>query len=60
MAAVLMAAARADAFDIDLLVRTLADLKAGRSVEVPHYNFKTHGREPGVTMYGANVVIFEV
>ncbi|EDQ91906.1 uncharacterized protein MONBRDRAFT_17791 [Monosiga brevicollis MX1] len=48
-----------EAFDIDLLVETLKELKAGRSVEVPTYNFVTHSREPGYTMYGANVIVFE-
>lgn len=34
-----------DAFDIDLLVDVLKKLKEGRKVEVPIYNFVTHGRE---------------
>ncbi|KAM8713844.1 hypothetical protein ACLKA7_014070 [Drosophila subpalustris] len=49
-----------DAFDIDLLVDVLTKLKEGRKVEVPVYNFVTHGRESQTkTMYGANVIIFE-
>lgn len=49
-----------DAFDLDLLVETLTKLKAGKRVELPVYNFKTHSREKNkVNIYGANVVIFE-
>ncbi|KAJ8305889.1 hypothetical protein KUTeg_016434 [Tegillarca granosa] len=49
-----------DAFDFHLLKKTLKRLKEGKSVDVPIYNFVTHGREAHVkTIYGANVVIFE-
>uniref|UniRef100_A0A0A9YDW2 Uridine kinase n=1 Tax=Lygus hesperus TaxID=30085 RepID=A0A0A9YDW2_LYGHE len=49
-----------DAFDFDLLIPTLRRLKEGKKVDVPIYNFLTHGRESKTkTMYGANVVIFE-
>ncbi|XP_065185040.1 uridine-cytidine kinase-like 1 [Sycon ciliatum] len=49
-----------DSFDIDLLVETLKKLKEGKNVQVPIYNFTTHGREKiSKTMYGANVIIFE-
>lgn len=49
-----------DAFDFDLLIPTLRRLKEGKKVDVPIYNFVTHGRESKTkTMYGANVVIFE-
>lgn len=49
-----------DAFDFDLLIATLRRLKVGKSVEVPVYNFITHGRDPQTkTIYGANVVICE-
>merc|ERR1712156_1152157 len=49
-----------DAFDFELLVKTLRRLKAGKRVEVPIYNFVTHRRETKTTsMYGANVLIFE-
>lgn len=34
-----------DAFDIPLLIDVLTKLKEGRKVEVPVYNFVTHGRE---------------
>eukprot|EP00158_Paraphelidium_tribonemae_P005232 Partr_v1_DN27235_c2_g1_i2_m38737 putative uridine kinase len=49
-----------NAFDYDLLVETLVDLKEGRSVKVPIYDFKTHSRLSATRqLYGANVVIFE-
>jgi uridine kinase len=35
-----------DAFDIDLLVRHLRDLKAGRAVQKPVYDFRTSSRMP--------------
>ncbi len=35
-----------DAIDNDLLVEHLRALKAGRAVEVPLYDFKTHSRRP--------------
>ena len=34
-----------DAFDFDLLKKTLKRLKEGKKVEVPIYNFVTHSRE---------------
>ena len=34
-----------DAFDFDLVVKTLKRLKEGKKVEVPIYNFVTHSRE---------------
>ncbi|XP_040579729.1 uridine-cytidine kinase-like 1 [Lepeophtheirus salmonis] len=49
-----------DAFDFELLSKTLKRLKEGKKVEVPIYNFVTHRRETKTTsMYGANVLIFE-
>ncbi|RWS24960.1 uridine-cytidine kinase-like 1 [Leptotrombidium deliense] len=49
-----------DAFDFQLLIETLQKLKEGKRVEVPIYNFVTHGREKRTkTMYGANVIICE-
>ena len=49
-----------DAFDFDLLLKTLKRLKEMKKVEVPIYNFVTHRRESKtVSMYGANVIIFE-
>jgi uridine kinase len=35
-----------DALDSQLLVRHLGELRAGRAVEVPVYDFKTHARLP--------------
>lgn len=32
------------AFDIDLIVHTLAQLKSGKMVEIPTYDFTTHSR----------------
>ena len=34
-----------DAFDYELLVETLKNLKRGKSVEIPIYSFKFHRRE---------------
>jgi len=49
-----------DAFDFDLLVKTLRKLKAGKHVKVPVYDYVTHRRKKvWNTVYGANVVIFE-
>jgi len=35
-----------DALDNDLLVSHLEELRAGRGVDVPNYDFKTHSRQP--------------
>ena len=49
-----------DAFDIELILRTLQQLKAGKKVNIPVYNFSTYSRENySKTVYGASVVIFE-
>eukprot|EP00112_Aurelia_sp_Birch-Aquarium-sp1_P006889 Seg1752.9 transcript_id=Seg1752.9/GoldUCD/mRNA.D3Y31 product="Uridine-cytidine kinase-like 1" protein_id=Seg1752.9/GoldUCD/D3Y31 len=49
-----------DAFDFDLAVETLKKLKAGKSVQLPIYDFASHSRlSKQKTVYGANVVIFE-
>nr|CAG4638599.1 EOG090X09VM [Cyclestheria hislopi] len=49
-----------EAFDFELLRKTLQRLKHFKSVEVPIYNFILHKRETKTkTMYGANVIIFE-
>jgi len=49
-----------DAFDFDLILTTLQQLKKGKQVHIPIYNFATHSRETQQkTVYGANVVIFE-
>jgi len=49
-----------DAFDFELLRKTIQRLKHFKNVEVPIYNFITHSRDNRTkTMYGANVIIFE-
>jgi uridine kinase len=35
-----------DSLETDLLVRHLHDLRAGRSVEIPEYDFARHARQP--------------
>jgi uridine kinase len=49
------------AFETSLLVRHLEELKAGRSVDVPVYDFDTHLRRSGevVRMYPPRVIILE-
>ncbi|CAF1052427.1 unnamed protein product [Rotaria sordida] len=49
-----------DAIDFDLVIETLRNLKMGKQVEIPLYNFTTHSRESyKKILYGANVVIFD-
>uniref|UniRef100_A0A2K5EDW9 uridine/cytidine kinase n=1 Tax=Aotus nancymaae TaxID=37293 RepID=A0A2K5EDW9_AOTNA len=49
-----------DAFDNDLMHRTLKNIVEGKTVEVPTYDFVTHSRLPETTMvYPADVVLFE-
>ena len=49
------------AWDWDLMVEKLSELKAGRKVEIPKYSFVKHSRlEETATVYGANVIILEV
>jgi len=49
-----------NAFDIDQMVSTLAELKTGKVVHVPNYDFVTHSRTPHRdTVYGVDVVIVE-
>ncbi|GBF94831.1 uridine kinase chloroplastic [Raphidocelis subcapitata] len=53
-----------DAFDRDALLRCILDLRAGRSVEVPVYDFVTHSRKTDETgevrkVEAADVVIVE-
>jgi uridine kinase len=49
-----------DAIDNDLLVEHLRELKAGRAVEVPLYDFKTHSRhvEPQPIIIIEGILIF--
>ncbi|KAJ3189689.1 hypothetical protein HK101_008761 [Irineochytrium annulatum] len=49
-----------NAFDFELLYKTLSNLKQGVKVDVPVYDFSTHSRlDKTTSMYGANVIIFE-
>ncbi|CCG81185.1 Uridine kinase [Taphrina deformans PYCC 5710] len=50
-----------DALDWDLLFEILRNLKSGKRVEIPIYDFSTHARKPNKTvpLYGANVIILE-
>ncbi|EGC30484.1 uridine kinase [Dictyostelium purpureum] len=49
-----------NAFDYDLMVKTIKDLRAGKKVSIPMYCFKTHSRLPHKdTVYGADVIILE-
>lgn len=49
-----------DSIDWNLLIQTLKELKAGRSVDIPIYDFKTHSRLPETQrVYGADVIILE-
>ena len=49
-----------DAFDFGLLTQTLRNLKQGKSVKVPVYDFTTNDRrKEWKTVYGASVIIFE-
>ncbi|KAM4549173.1 uridine-cytidine kinase 2-A [Odontesthes bonariensis] len=49
-----------DAFDNDLIITTLWDIKEGKTVHIPVYDFVSHSRkEETVTVYPADVVLFE-
>jgi len=49
-----------DAFDTDLMVRHLSELKAGRAIEKPVYDFVAYARRPETkTISPADVVIVE-
>ncbi|KAK5619170.1 Uridine-cytidine kinase 2-A [Crenichthys baileyi] len=49
-----------DAFDNDLIIATLWDIKEGKTVHIPVYDFVSHSRkEEKVTVYPADVVLFE-
>eukprot|EP00550_Attheya_septentrionalis_P006181 CAMPEP_0198295208 /NCGR_PEP_ID=MMETSP1449-20131203/26499_1 /TAXON_ID=420275 /ORGANISM="Attheya septentrionalis, Strain CCMP2084" /LENGTH=211 /DNA_ID=CAMNT_0043995435 /DNA_START=38 /DNA_END=673 /DNA_ORIENTATION=- len=43
--------------DTELLVQNVRDLKAGRSVEVPNYDFATHARQSSVTVVEPRPII---
>jgi len=49
-----------NAFDWDLLLNVLQELKSGKAVKCPQYDFTTHSRKKEHTlMYGADVVLCE-
>jgi uridine kinase len=50
-----------DAFDYELLEKTMKDLKQGKNVKIPVYDFKTHSRLDKEVEYvfGADVIILE-
>ncbi|XP_019936807.1 uridine-cytidine kinase 2-A [Paralichthys olivaceus] len=49
-----------DAFDKDLIITTLWDIKEGKTVHIPVYDFVSHSRkEETVKVYPADVVLFE-
>jgi len=49
-----------DAFDTDLMVRHISDLKAGRAIEKPVYDFVAYARRPETKLIQpADVVIIE-
>lgn len=49
--------------DVPLLTQHLTDLAAGREIQVPHFNFKIHDRDPGgsrpLRLGSGEVVVFE-
>jgi len=49
-----------DAFDWALMNQTLSELKQGKPVEIPLYDFVTHSRlSEHTTIYGADIIILE-
>ena len=52
---------RPDAFDNQLILKTLKDILDGRVCQIPVYDFKTNSRmeDEFVTIYPADVVLFE-
>lgn len=49
-----------DAFDNELILKTLTEIMKGSTVQIPEYDFVTHSRkEESVTVYPADVVLFE-
>ena len=51
---------RPAAFDFDLMVKDLAQLKAGQAIDVPTYDFVTHRRQPEVVrVEPVDVVVVE-
>ncbi|XP_042320514.1 uridine-cytidine kinase 2 isoform X3 [Sceloporus undulatus] len=51
---------RQDAFDNELVVKTLREIMEGKTVQIPVYDFMSHSRkEETVSVYPADVVLFE-
>ncbi|CAH1799849.1 unnamed protein product [Owenia fusiformis] len=50
-----------DAFDDKLMYKTMQDIKDGKYVNIPAYDYKNHQRiqDKGQTVYPADVVLFE-
>lgn len=49
-----------NAFDTDMLIQAVKDLKEGKKVKCPVYDFTIHDRsEETITVYPANVIIVE-
>ncbi|KNC53701.1 uridine kinase [Thecamonas trahens ATCC 50062] len=48
-----------DAVDWELMLQTLTDLRDGKAVRVPVYDFTTNSRKHWVPVYGADVILFE-
>jgi uridine kinase len=49
-----------DAFDVDQLYEDIVQLRQGKAVDVPVYDFVTHSRSPQCDrMYGVDIVIVE-
>ncbi|KAM5145149.1 uridine-cytidine kinase 2 isoform 1-T1 [Callospermophilus lateralis] len=49
-----------DAFDNELILKTLKEISEGKTVQIPVYDFVSHSRkEETVTVYPADVVLFE-
>ncbi|XP_060630286.2 uridine-cytidine kinase 2 [Anolis sagrei] len=49
-----------DAFDNELIVKTLREIMEGKTVQIPVYDFVSHSRkEETVSVYPADVVLFE-
>ncbi|KAG8436515.1 hypothetical protein GDO86_007571 [Hymenochirus boettgeri] len=49
-----------DAFDNELILKTLKEIMEGKTVEIPVYDFVSHSRkEEAVVVYPADVVLFE-
>ncbi|PVD22545.1 hypothetical protein C0Q70_18361 [Pomacea canaliculata] len=49
-----------DAFDLDLMIRTMKDVASGKTVEIPSYDYVKHVREnTGQLAYPADVVLLE-